>query len=74
MTIEDFRNSLYTLTKKYNYILPPMIPLIGILEIIPQDFTPTNVKIKNINNNLKLKRSKPLPSFNSNLLQLMKKT
>jgi hypothetical protein len=74
MTIDDFRNSLYTLTKNYNYILPPMIPLIGILEIIPQELTPTNVKIKNINNNLKLKRSKPLPSFNSNLLQLMKKT
>lgn len=74
MTIDDFRNSLYTLTKNYNYILPPMIPLIGILEIIPQELTPTNVKIKNINSNLKLKRSKPLPSFNSNLLQLMKKT
>jgi len=74
MTIDDFRNSLYTLAQNYNYILPPMIPLIGLLEIIPQEITPTNVKIKNINNNLKLKRSKPLPSFNSNLLQLMKKT
>lgn len=74
MSIDDFRNSLYTLTKNYNYILPPMIPLIGILEIIPHELTPTNVKIKNINTNLKLKRSKPLPSFNSNLLQLMKKT
>ena len=51
-----------------------MIPLIGLLEIIPQELTPINLKIKNINNNLKLKRSKPLPSFNSNLLQLMKKT
>ena len=74
MTIDDFRNSLYTLTQNYNYILPPMIPLIGLLEIIPQELTPINLKIKNINNNLKLKRSKPLPSFNSNLLQLMKKT
>jgi hypothetical protein len=74
MTIDDFRNSLNTLTQNYNYILPPMIPLIGILEIIPHEITPTNVKIKNINNNLKLKRSKPLHSFNSNLLQLMKKT
>jgi hypothetical protein len=74
MNIEEYRNSMYILTKDYNYILPPMIPLIGILETIPQDLTPTNIKIKNINNNLKLKRSKPLPSFNSNLLQLMKKT
>ena len=74
LTIEDFRNSLNSLTKNYNYILPPMIPLIGILEIIPNEITPTNIKIKNINNNLKLKRSKPLHSFNSNLLQLMKKT
>jgi hypothetical protein len=74
LTIEDFRNSLNSLTKNYNYILPPMIPLIGILEIIPNEITPNNIKIKNINNNLKLKRSKPLHSFNSNLLQLMKKT
>ena len=74
MTIDDFRNSLNTLVQNYNYILPPMIPLIGILEIIPNEITPTNVKIKNINNNLKLKRSIPLHSFNSNLLQLMKKT
>ena len=51
-----------------------MIPLIGILEIIPNEITPNNIKIKNINNNLKLKRSKPLHSFNINLLQLMKKT
>ena len=74
MSIDEFRNSLYTLTQNYNYILPPMIPLIGLLEIIPQEITPINLKIKNINNNLKLKRSKPLPSFTSNLLQLMKKT
>jgi hypothetical protein len=74
MTIEEYRNSMYILSKDYNYILPPMIPLIGILENIPQELTPTNIKIKNINNSLKLKRSKPLPSFNSNLLQLMKKT
>jgi hypothetical protein len=74
MNIKDFRDSLYILCKNYNYILPPMVPLIGVLEMIPQDLTPTNIKIKNINNNLKLQRSKPLPSFNSNLLQLMKKT
>ena len=54
MTIEEFRNSMFILTKTYNYILPPMIPLIGVLETLPQELTPTNIKIKNINNNLKI--------------------
>ena len=46
--MSEYRNSMYILSKDYNYILPPMIPLIGILENIPQELTPTNIKIKNI--------------------------
>lgn len=72
LTIEEYRNKFQRINLEFYYMLPPMIPVIGVLEEIPKELVPANIKMNS--QNLKLKRSKPLPSFNSNLLQLMKKT
>jgi hypothetical protein len=70
-SIEEYRNSFQKINVNFHYMLPPMIPIIGILEETPKELSQLNI---NLNNNIKLKRVKPLPSFNSNLLLLMKKT
>jgi hypothetical protein len=74
LTIDEYRDKLQKVNLEFHYLLPPMVPVIGVLEEIPRELTPASVRIHNAHSNLKLKRSKPLPSFNSNLLQLMKKT
>jgi len=63
MNIEEFRMSSLYLTKQYIHLLPPMIPIYGILDELPRN--------QNNKNNFKLKRSKPLLSQNNNLLQMM---
>ena len=73
ISIEEFRKNNYFIAKEYHYLLPPLIPMMAAIDEIPKDNPIDTAKINN-NNSLKLKRSKPLPSFNSNLLQLMKKT
>lgn len=70
LTIEQFRESHAALTKEYRYMLPPYIPINGVVEEVNKTVT----KLPQCNGNLKLKRNKPLPGMNNNLLQLMKKT
>lgn len=69
MTIEQFRENNINLNKEYRHLLPPFIPINGIIEEINKNVhkIPTNC-------NLKVKRTKPLPGINNNLFQLMKKT
>ena len=67
LSINDFRNKSIILTKEFRYLLPPLIAITGIIDEVPKD------KSLSINNQLKLKRSKPILSFNTNLLQMMKK-
>lgn len=61
--IEEFRMNSIALTKQYSYLLPPMIPIFGVLDEIPRNQISKN--------NFKLKRTKPLISYNNNLLQMM---
>lgn len=70
LTIEQFRENHAALTKEYRYMLPPYIPINGVVEEVNKTVT----KLPQCSGNLKLKRNKPLPGMNNNLLQLMKKT
>ena len=70
MSIEEFRENNSNIAKEYRYILPPFIPVNGVIEEINK----TVNKLPSSSTNLKLKRNKPLPGMNNNLLQLMKKT
>ena len=69
LTIEQFRESHNNVAKEYRYMLPPYIPINGVVEEI-------NKTINKLpqSSHLKLKRNKPLPGMNNNLFQLMKKT
>jgi hypothetical protein len=69
MSVEQFRLNCDTMAKEYRYVLPPYILSNGVVEEI-------NKSINKLpeSTNLKLRRNKPLPGVNNNLLQLMKKT
>jgi hypothetical protein len=71
LSIDEFRKKCISLplpenlsinTKEYNYNLPPIIPIYGLLDELP---------VENKKNTNKLKRNKPLLSLNNNLLQMM---
>jgi hypothetical protein len=70
LSIDEFRKKCVTLplpdiitNNEYNYSLPPIIPIYGVLDELPVD---------NKKNIQKIKRNKPLLSINNNLLQMMK--
>jgi hypothetical protein len=68
ISIEDFRENLTTNSLEYNYIKPPMISRISYIEKIPIK----NNEIDDIqNNDLILKRTKPLKSSKYNLESIM---
>lgn len=69
MTIEQFRENNINLNKEYRHLLPPFIPINGVIEEVNK-----NVHKIHTSSNLKVKRTKPLPGINNNLFQLMKKT
>jgi hypothetical protein len=68
ISIEDFRNNLTTNSLEYNYIKPPMISRISYIEKIPIKKDDSN-DVKN--DDLILKRSKPLKSSKYNLESIM---
>ena len=68
VSIDDFRANLLTNSLEYNYIKPPMISRISYVEKIPIKTDDEN-EIKN--NDLILKRSKPLKSSKYNLESIM---
>jgi hypothetical protein len=68
ISIEDFRENLTTNSLEYNYIKPPMISRISYIEKIPIK----NNEVNDIqNNDLILKRTKPLKSSKYNLESIM---
>lgn len=68
-TIEEFRNNSISIPKEYHSLLPPMIPIFNVIEEIPKFFYQN--KTNSNFNNLKVKRSKPLPIKNNNLMSLL---
>ena len=68
ISIEDFRTNLLTNSLDYNYIKPPMISRISYIEKIPIKIDDNN-ELKN--DDLVLKRSKPLKSSKYNLESIM---
>ena len=68
VSIEDFRENLTTNSLEYNYIKPPMISRISYIEKIPIKKDDEN-DLKN--DDLILKRSKPLKSSKYNLESIM---
>lgn len=69
LSIEQFRHQSASVAKEYRYMLPPYVSANGMIEEIHK-----TVNKLPASTNLKLKRNKPLPGINNNLLQLMKKT
>jgi hypothetical protein len=69
LTIEQFRENNMHLNKEYRHLLPPFIPVHGVVEEVNK-----NIHKIPANSNIKIKRTKPLPGINNNLFQLMKKT
>jgi hypothetical protein len=68
ISIEEFRENLTTNSIEYNYIKPPMISRISYIEKIPIK----NDEVDDIrNNDLILKRTKPLKSSKYNLESIM---
>jgi len=69
LTIEKYRENNRTCIKDYRFLIPPMMPIIPMIEEILQDktFIKSNKNDK-LDNNLSLKRSKPLPHTKNNLL------
>jgi hypothetical protein len=68
LSIEEFRENLITNSLEYNYIKPPIISRISYIEKIPiKKEDDENVK----NEDLVLKRNKPLKSSKYNLESIM---
>lgn len=69
LSIEDFRNSLLINTKEYRLIMPPMKSIIPFIE---ENNDVTLIKKRfNTNEDLVLKRSKPLPNARNNILETL---
>lgn len=66
LSIEEFRHDSIACEKEYRYIMPPMMPVVGVVE---QDFKDKQMKIHD--NSLRVQRSKPLPGAHNNLFRTM---
>ncbi len=72
LTIEEFRLNNNICEKEYRFIMPPMISIIPYIEESFKD----NMKFRKIksfgsDDNLVLKRSKPLPNSKNNLMDTL---
>lgn len=82
LTIEQFRNKSQENEKTFRCIMPPMIPIVPMIEESNKNYCNYNKVKKNVplnidrvikaNKNLKLKRSKPLPNSRNSLEKTMK--
>lgn len=69
LSIEEFRNSLLVNTKEYRLVMPPMKSIIPFIE---ENNDVTLIKKRfNTNDDLVLKRSKPLPNARNNILETL---
>jgi len=68
MSIDEFRNDFISIPKEYHCLLPPSIPLFSVIEEIPKFF---NQSKTNNFDKLKIRRNKPLPMKNNNLMNLL---
>ena len=82
LTIEEFRSKSMESEKTYRCIMPPMIPIVPMIEESNKNHCNYNKVKRNVplnidrvikaNKNLKLKRSKPLPNSRNSLEKTMK--
>lgn len=70
LTIEEFRTNGKKYGKEYRLLIPPMISIIPMIEETCKNTAFNMMKIKT-NDNLELKRTKPLPSSKNTLLDIM---
>ena len=79
LTIEEFRKKLLNINKEYRHIIPPMVPIVSIIEECSKSrnrnknykIELNNQKVLKANENLKLRRNKPLPSSKNSLEKTM---
>ena len=79
LTIEEFRKKLFYINKEYRHIVSPMVPIVTIVEECSKSRNRNknykkelkNQKVLKANENLKLRRNKPLPSSKNSLEKTM---
>ena len=78
LSLDEFRSVSKNNSKDYNIIYPPMISLIPVMEEINIDlnhkksFVPLDKEhMKKVDNDFKLKRTKPLPNYKNTLESCM---
>ena len=78
LSLDEFRSVCKNSSKDYNIIYPPMISLIPVMEEINIDlnhkksFVPVDKEhMKKVDNEFKLKRTKPLPNYKNTLESCM---
>ena len=79
LTIEEFKKKLLNINKEYRHIIPPMVPIVSIIEECSKSrnrnknykIELNNQKVLKANENLKLRRNKPLPSSKNSLEKTM---
>lgn len=68
---EEYRKNSIKCNKEYRFLMPPMAPIVPIIEEGRVE-NKTNVKLSDLNKkNLILKRTKPLPNSKNNLLETL---
>ncbi|CAH6421687.1 Hypothetical protein KVN_LOCUS417 [uncultured virus] len=70
LSIEEFRKNCRKCEKEFRFIMPPMISIIPLIEENYKDASKfSNMRIKTNNDNLVLKRTKPLPNSKNTLIE-----
>jgi len=72
LTLEEFRHNCQYFDKEYRFIMPPMISIVPIIEESTRDNSRySKLFSKNPDDDLILKRSKPLPRSKNTLIETM---
>ena len=71
LTYPEYRKNCQTNLKEYRFIMPPLISIIPSVEESTKNNMNINTQFSNLNQNLVLKRSKPIPTTKATLLESM---
>lgn len=71
LSYEEFRKNCKKCTKEYRFIMPPMAPIIPMIEEGYVDSTKVNISLADLNKKNILKRTKPLPNVKNNLFETL---
>ena len=67
----DYRKNCVKCIKEYRFIMPPMVSIVPLVEESTKNNAGGNIKLPNMNDDLILRRSKPLPHSKATLVETM---